>query len=624
MSEERRDPVRELEDQMRAADNLIRSLEEEVVDLRRDLEQAGEALRAAQEEMAARSRAFEELEESRRALVAAEEEARSLRAELGDLKQKSADEQLRLRNEHIAGLAALRAELEEQRRAEVAAAESEGKIGALREAFRKERAALEEGHKNEVEELKRSAEQWEEQLRDGYWELEERHKTEVEELNARIEALRAEAEGKKADLERTVREELRREHEEDLRAERERHASELRSLRSAAASRELELQKELDSAIEERRADAEELRHELERRATEAEERRKKDLEEIKSLAERRERELKQAHSARLAEEKEEAKRRVSTLKAQREADINTLQERHARELAKVRQELEARLATEEERRKSEAALLEVRLEGARTRQESETRLYGERLKELESGKVADKEAAEEELEQRLAKEKEERTRLEDRVAGLQDALEESGTLEAELREDVEAARYGGEDRQQEDVQVEPAEIEELEERLKEADAERHLAKERAEYLEARLRDTEEENRRRTEELEKTREGLRKVSDPEQRLRAGISLFNASDQTRIVASISKALGLPKVHVGSDGGPDSQIKKPVLTFVWSDMAWRRYVSDPTEGVEEPRVYLIGAGDDPADMRRPDLKPNARMDAQGRLILGVQGW
>jgi hypothetical protein len=268
--------------------------------------------------------------------------------------------------------------------------------------------------------------------------------------------------------------------------------------------------------------------------------------------------------------------------------------------------------------------LLEVRLEGARTRQESETRLYGERLKELESGKVADKEAAEEELEQRLAKEKEERTRLEDRVAELRDALEESGTLEAELREDGEEARHEGEDRQQEDVQVEPAEIEELEERLKEADAARHLAKERAKYLEARLRESEEENRRRTEELEKTREGLRKVSDPEQRLRAGISLFNASDQTRVVASISKALGLPKVHVGPDGGPDSQIKKPVLTFVWSDMAWRRYVSDPTEGVEEPRVYLIGAGDDPADMRRPDLKPNARMDARGRLILGVQGW
>jgi hypothetical protein len=55
-----------------------------------------------------------------------------------------------------------------------------------------------------------------------------------------------------------------------------------------------------------------------------------------------------------------------------------------------------------------------------------------------------------------------------------------------------------------------------------------------------------------------------------------------------------------------------------------MAWRRYVSDPTDGVEEPRVYLIGAGDDPSDIHRPDLAPNARMDARGRLILGVQAF
>ncbi len=91
-----------------------------------------------------------------------------------------------------------------------------------------------------------------------------------------------------------------------------------------------------------------------------------------------------------------------------------------------------------------------------------------------------------------------------------------------------------------------------------------------------------------------------------------------------MASISKALGLPKVHVGPDGGSGSSVKKPVITFVWGDMAWRRYVSDPTEGVEEPRVYLIGAGDEPSDIDRPGLEPNARMEAQGRVILGVQAW
>jgi hypothetical protein len=89
-----------------------------------------------------------------------------------------------------------------------------------------------------------------------------------------------------------------------------------------------------------------------------------------------------------------------------------------------------------------------------------------------------------------------------------------------------------------------------------------------------------------------------------------------------VASISKALGLPRVHVGADGGPDSMTRKPVITFVWDEMAWRRYVSDPTEGVEEPRVYLIGTGDDPDEIKHPD--PNARMDARGHLILGVQAF
>src|SRR3712207_8477511 len=37
--------------------------------------------------------------------------------------------------------------------------------------------------------------------------------------------------------------------------------------------------------------------------------------------------------------------------------------------------------------------------------------------------------------------------------------------------------------------------------------------------------------------------------------------------------------------------------------WGDMAWRRYVADPTEGVEEPRVYLTGTGDDPAEIEDP---------------------
>jgi hypothetical protein len=199
--------------------------------------------------------------------------------------------------------------------------------------------------------------------------------------------------------------------------------------------------------------------------------------------------------------------------------------------------------------------------------------------------------------------------------------LEESEALEAELREALEEARTRDEERQQSDGQTKQA-VDELETLLQGAEAARVRAEEQAANLKARLREAEEENQRQAQELQEALESLKKVSDPEQRLRAGISLFNASEHTRTVSSISKALGLPKVHVGSKG--DSGSAKPVITFIWRDMAWRRYVSDPTEGVEEPRVYLIGTGDDPSDIRRPGLEPNARMDARGHLILGVQAW
>ncbi len=665
MSEEYRDPVHQLEDQMKAADALIESLEGEVAGLRQDLERAGAALRASREEMSARGQALEDLDQSEQARTAAGEEVSALRAELAEQRQRSADEQLRLRNEHIAATAALRAQLEEQRRDEVASAEPEGKISALREEFRKERAAFEERHGEEIEELKRAAEQWEEKLRDGYRELEERHGTEMEELRREhaaemealeeahrvevepleegrrdevetlrrshreeIEALRAETEGRKIELERTLREELGREREEQLRTERERHEAELQSFRSAAANRELELQKELRSAIEGSQTEVEELRLELERLATAAEERRNADLRDVKRLADARERELKRTQTTRLTEEKETAERRIAALKAQREADNNSWRELHAGELAKVRNDLEKRLAIEEERRKSEVATLEERLEGMGARRESETRLYGERLAELERRRLAEREATEKEFERRLIVVEEEKARLDDRLAELQDALEESGTLEAELREALGApgeasGTHDEGDRQQDDGQVEPA-ADDFAGRLEEAEAARLLSEERAAGLEARLREAEEENLRRRRELEEALEGLKKVSDPARRLRAGISLFNESEHTRTVASISKALGLPKVQVSSsDGSPGSQANKPVLTFVWGEMAWRRYVSDPTQGVQEPRVYLIGTGDDPSEVR-PDLEPNARMDARGRLILGVKAF
>ena len=61
------------------------------------------------------------------------------------------------------------------------------------------------------------------------------------------------------DLERSLREEFGREREEELRAEQERREAELQALRSAAAGRELELQRQLDSEVERRRAEVEDV-----------------------------------------------------------------------------------------------------------------------------------------------------------------------------------------------------------------------------------------------------------------------------------------------------------------------------------------------------------------------------
>ena len=674
-----RNPLLQFEEHMRAADELIDSLEGEVVELRRDLEEARATLQIAQREMAARGRALEGLNTEERSREAAEKEVRKLRAEIAAVRQQNADEQLRMSNKHIADMEALRQDLEEQRRREVAAVESDSKIGALREEFRKERAVLEERHRAEIVELKRASEQWEEQLREGYRELEERHKTELEELHGehrsaiealraqaevleedrqvevetlRIEAeklkerheaeveelrgrhheeverLRAEAEGEMIELERALREEGDRGREEERRVLGEQHAGELQSLRSAAASRELQLQKRLQEAVEAHRTEVRQLRIESEQAASEAEERRQREVREIKSLAEERERELRRTQAIHIGEEREATERRLAAIKAQREADINSLRERNAEETAKLRRDLEARLAAADERHRSEVARLNERLENAGRRETLPKR-----------GETGDAGRVEEDLERRLAESEAERASLEEHAAGLRDALEESRTVQDDLRDAFKEARAvqdelretlessgqeGADGRDPDDGSAVRVINRDLERRLAEEEKARVVAEERAGDLEARLRETEEVSNRLEQELERAAENLKRASDPEQRLRAGLALFNESQHTRTVSSISKALGLPRVHASPDGGSLSPIKKPVITFVWGEMAWRRYVSDPTDGVEDPRVYLIGAGDDPSDIHRPGLEPNARMDARGRLILGVQAF
>ena len=167
MSEDPRDKAAALAEGMEAAGALIENLEQEVADLRSDLDQAAVALKAAQEEVSSRAGTLKEKE---RARVEAESEVEGLRAEISALKQQHSDEQLRISNEHIKELAEVRRRLEEQRQTDVDAASYESRLDTIKEEFRCEREALEARYREEIEALKNASEHWEEQLRTSYQE----------------------------------------------------------------------------------------------------------------------------------------------------------------------------------------------------------------------------------------------------------------------------------------------------------------------------------------------------------------------------------------------------------------------------------------------------------------------
>ena len=613
MNGEPRDQVGELAKGMEAAGALIESLEEEVANLRRDLEQASVALKAAQEEVSARGRALEEQERTR---AEAERKVEDLRAELGELRARHSDEELKLRNQHISELAGLRRKLEDQRRVDVEAASSEERVVTLKEEFRREREALEQRHRAEIEALRTSSEQWEEKLREAYREQEERHEAE-------LASMLLEVEERKEEVARHLREDFERRYGAERRAADERQEASLQALRNAAAGRELELQKDYQAVVEVQQAEIESLRDQLEEKTREAEETRQQEMRKIKAQAESREREIRQAQASKLSETREAADRRVAFLQAQREADNRALRARHAEEIARLRREYEERLVAEDDRRKQETWALEERLAEVRIQRETELRAYTARLSELEAARLAQRTSAEGDLEQVVERFGEEISDLENRITTLEESLHESERLRGELESELAGFRAraeGGEALRASVVPPQGTEPgDEPDGRLRELDAEKLLAEERISDLEARLREAQEESHRNAERLEEALESLERLSEPERRLRDGISLFNASEHARAVASISKALGLPRVHAGLHGEAPG---KPVLTFAWGEMAWRRYVSDPTEGVEEPRVYLTGTGDEPSEIEDPDWQPNARMDAQGRLMLGIQ--
>jgi ribonuclease Y len=136
---------------------------------------------------------------------------------------------------------------------------------------------------------------------------------------------------------------------------------------------------------------------------------------------------------------------------------------------------------------------------------------------------------------------------------------------------------------------------------------------EEREHKVAELRTTIEDLRN---ELEAEYELRERLAEPANRLRAGIDLFNDSDQRRSMNSLSRTLGQPEVHVALDEGEEPPV---LLTFTWQGVTWQTYAADPGLAVEEPRVYLKDAGEDLSGVDRQP--PNARVGPGGRVVLGL---
>jgi ribonucrease Y len=201
---------------------------------------------------------------------------------------------------------------------------------------------------------------------------------------------------------------------------------------------------------------------------------------------------------------------------------------------------------------------------------------------------------------------------LERQVARLQRELE---------RKDGEIARRDYLlDRRAEEIEVLSQDSEELAARKEGAleDALRRIEGlerdlEEREHKVAELRATIEELRG---DLEAEYELRERLAEPANRLRAGIDLFNDSEQRRSMNSLSRTLGQPEVHVDLDDGHEPAV---LLTFTWQGVTWQTYAANPALAVEDPRVYLKSAGEDLSGVDRQP--PNARVGPGGRVLLGL---
>ena len=266
------------------------------------------------------------------------------------------------------------------------------------------------------------------------------------------------------------------------------------------------------------------------------------------------------------------------------------VKDRHIREL--YDELATVRLAVDEAGAKVEARELHVRV------LEEERKQLKERLREFEE-EERKRRRWREGQDRRVARLEREIERREDDIRRLEDLLEE--------RENERVTH----DREAHDLIARKDAA--LEDALRRVEGLEHDLEEREEVV-AGLRATIETMQ---DEMDREYEMRRRVAGPANRLRAGIDLFNDSEQLQEVTSISKSLGQPEVRaVLEEEGAEPAV---ILTFTWGDVTWRAYAANPGLAVEEPRVYQTGAGEDLSGVHREPS--NAHVGPGGRVVLGL---
>jgi ribonucrease Y len=261
----------------------------------------------------------------------------------------------------------------------------------------------------------------------------------------------------------------------------------------------------------------------------------------------------------------------------------------HIREL--FEQITASRLAADEARATKEAS------EGHIAALERDRARLKERIRDLEE-EARGRRRRREGLERQLARLQREMERKDGEIARRDHLLQRGAEELEDLRLDFE--------------ELEARKDQALEDALRRIEGlERDL--EEREHKVAELRATIEDLRN---ELEAEYELRERLAEPANRLRAGIDLFNDSDQRHSMNSLSRTLGQPEVHVALDEGEEPPV---LLTFTWQGVTSQTYAADPGLAVEEPRVYLKDAGEDLSGVdRRP---PNARVGPGERVVLGL---